>query len=107
MKNNVSLYLLLAFMLCMGCEGKKAKAKQVVEAYLALCSQAKALTLPGDLDFRQLKQIGNMILNHGSDPREIFEMEVLTHFTSYSDPYDRVKDESALLGVMDELELFR
>jgi len=91
----------------LGCEGKKAKAKQVVEAYLALCSQAKALTLPGDLDFRQLKQIGNMILNHGSDPREIFEMEVLTHFTSYSDPYDRVKDESALLGVMDELELFR
>lgn len=34
MKNNVSLYLLLAFMLCMGCEGKKEEGREQICEYV-------------------------------------------------------------------------
>ena len=34
MKNNVSLFILLAFMLCMGCEGKKEKGREQICEYV-------------------------------------------------------------------------
>lgn len=34
MKNNVSLYLLFAFMLCMGCEGKKEEGHKQIYEYV-------------------------------------------------------------------------
>lgn len=91
----------------LGCEPKRDKARAIVKAYLALSKEARNLSLPGGLDFRNLKQIANRILNHDFDPRLVFEMEVLHHFSQYSDPESRISDEAALLGILDELDLFR
>ncbi|MBP3896345.1 MAG: hypothetical protein J6D57_00720, partial [Mogibacterium sp.] len=84
-------------------------AKDITHAYLAIGKEAANLSLPGGLDFRNLKQVGNRIINHGDeyDPREVFEREVIHHFVQHSDPESKTSDELALLGLLDELDLFR
>lgn len=89
------------------CENKRCLAKEIVHAYLAIGKEAANLSLPGGLDFRNLKQIGNRIINHDYDPREVFEREVIHHFAQHSDPESKTSDELALLGLLDELDLFR
>ena len=91
------------------CENKRSLAKDITHAYLAIGKEAANLSLPGGLDFRNLKQVGNRIINHGDeyDPREVFEREVIHHFVQHSDPESKTSDELALLGLLDELDLFR
>lgn len=91
----------------LGCESKRVMAKDLVHAYVALGKEATNLSLPGGIDFRNLKQIGNRILIHDFDPRKVFEKEVIHHFVQHSDPESKVSDETALLGLLDELDLFR
>ena len=92
----------------LGCEAaKKVRARELVAAYNAIGKEALNLSLPGGLDFRNLKQIGNRILVHDFDPRTVFEKEVIHHFVQHSDPESKVSDETALLSLLDELDLFR
>lgn len=91
----------------LGCESKRVMAKELVHAYVALGKEATNLSLPGGIDFRNLKQIANRILIHDFDPRKVFEKEVIHHFVQHSDPESKTSDETALLGLLDELELFR
>ena len=91
----------------LGCEAKRPIAKDIVHAYLTIGKEATNLSLPGGLDFRNLKQIGNRILIHEFDARQVFEKEVIHHFVQHSDPESKVSDETALLGLLDELDLFR
>lgn len=91
----------------LGCESKRAMAKDLVHAYVSIGKEATNLSLPGGIDFRNLKQIGNRILVHDFDPRKVFEKEVIHHFVQHSDPESKTSDETALLGLLDELDLFR
>lgn len=91
----------------LGCESKRGQAKDLVHAYVAIGKEATSLSLPGGIDFRNLKQVGNRILVHEFDPRLVFEKEVIHHFVQHSDPESKVSDESALMGLLDELDLFR
>lgn len=91
----------------LGCEAKRVQAKDLVHAYVAIGKEATNLSLPGGIDFRNLKQIGNRILVHDFDARKVFEKEVIHHFVQHSDPESKVSDETTLLGLLDELDLFR
>lgn len=89
------------------CKSQRQKVKEVVEAFMAVADIAKKKELPAELDFRRLKEITGEIVCDEYDPREVFEMEVMTHFKIYSEQYCRHEDEQAMLSVLDELELFR
>lgn len=90
----------------LNCQSKRGQAKDLVHAYVALGKEATNLSLPGGIDFRNLKQVGNRILMHDFDPRTVFEKEVIHHFVQHSDPESKIHNETALMSLLDELDLF-
>ena len=89
------------------CEDKRSRAKELVKAYISLSKEARALSLPGGMDFRRLLTVCNRILRHDQDARMLFEYEVVSRFTQFSDPESKNANEAALLSIMDELDCFR